>query len=105
MESETRRTVHRRATGTADTLYTFQVPGVSPTSFHIEIVNHNLFVYHEMKFAEEGNVPYLIKMLTIPVDVAYQEISAEYKSGALSVKLPYNNLTGGFRKEIKIDEK
>ena len=86
------------------------LPWISPDNLKVEITNNQVHIYSIMEFGENGGydgvkrLSYTLGMLDVPYDVNINGISAMYDDGILKIKLPYNELAGGFRREISIDK-
>ncbi len=85
-------------------LYQIEIPSVDPEQFSVEIDLSNLFIYQKMHFDSELEIPYMIRRLNIPAEVNYKQISAEYGDGRLSIILPFNELAGGYHRDIEIQK-
>ncbi len=82
-------------------IYNVQVAGVEPEDFSVEIDSNNLFVYNLITM-QEMRVPYLLKRIVIPAEVNYDEITAEFSKGRLSIFMPYNDLARGYHRDVDI---
>ncbi|MFC2125590.1 Hsp20/alpha crystallin family protein [Bacteroidota bacterium] len=86
------------------------VPGVSLDNVKIEISDNRIYIYYLMEFGEKGGhtgirrLPYTLGIMDIPYDVNINGISARSEDDKLKIVLPYNELAGGFRREISIDK-
>lgn len=86
-------------------IFNIQLAGVDPDDFSVEIDSHNLFVYHQMRFDAELEIPYMLQRLVIPANVNYDKIRAEYGEGKLRVVMPFNELANGYHRDVNIVRK
>lgn len=86
-------------------IFNIALAGVDPDDFSVEIDSHNLFIYHQMRFDEELEVPYMLQRLVIPANVNYEKIRAEYDEGKLRVVMPFNELANGYHRDVDIVKK
>lgn len=86
-------------------IFNIQLAGVDPDDFSVEIDSHNLFVYHQMRFDNEMEIPYMLQRLVIPAEVNYNEIRAEFDEGKLRIVMPFNELANGYHRDIDIIKK
>ena len=84
-----------------------RMPGVDPEKMRIEVQNDRLFLFHDIQSAdlltEKKPIPFNIGYVLIPFDVDIQKINALYEDHELQITLPFNELAGGYRKNIDID--
>ena len=83
--------------------YKIQVtmPSVDPNDLKVEINNEMLMIFHQME-VKDVNVPNVIGMFQLSTDAVIDEITAEYEDQLLTVIIPKDQMSGGFRREIKI---
>ena len=86
------------------------IPWINLDNIKIQIRDNRIHIYYLMEFGENGGydgirrLPYTLGLLDVPFDVNINGISARYEGGMLKIKMPYNELAGGFRREISIDK-
>jgi len=86
-----------------------KMPGVDPEKMRVEVQNDRLFLFHDISLqnvnllAEKNPIPFNIGYVLIPFDVDIQKINALYEDHELHITLPFNELAGGYRKNIDID--
>jgi HSP20 family molecular chaperone IbpA len=87
-----------------------RMPGVEPGKMRIEVQNDKLFLFHDISIQtinlleEKSPVPFNIGYVLIPFDVDIYKINALYEGHELQITLPFNDLAGGYRKNIDIDQ-
>ncbi len=86
-------------------IFNIQLAGVDPDDFSVEIDSPNLFVYHQMRFDEEMEVPYMLQRLVIPANVNFEKIRAEFDEKTLRVVMPFNELADGYHRDVDIVRK
>ena len=85
------------------------VPGISLDNLKVQITDNKVHIYSILKFGENGGydgikrLSYTLGILDVPYDVNIIGISAGYEDGNLKIIMPYNELAGGFTREISID--
>ncbi len=77
------------------------VPSVDPDNIKVEVNGGDLFVYQSIKH-NDLTLPNLLGMIKISADVELDNISAGYEDDILVVIMPFDESTGGFRREIDI---
>lgn len=80
-----------------------KVPGVSPQAFSIDIVNNVLLIFQKLENNQNLKMPYLIKQVVLPVEVAIDQIHALHDDTNLVVRMPLNELAGGYYRHVDID--
>lgn len=67
-----------------------KVPGVSPESLRIEVVDNKLMIYHLMEFgaSQKEVVPNVLNVVKIPKEVDISKIYADYEEKNLIVHMP-----------------
>ena len=86
-----------------------RIPGVEAEKVKIEVENNNLTIFYFHVF-EHGTgqavtrLPYIIRQINIPFDVDIKAIEASHEGHNYYVDMPYNDLSGGYRKEIGFDK-
>jgi HSP20 family molecular chaperone IbpA len=87
-----------------------RMPGVDPERMRVEVQNDRLFLFHDISvdnrylYKEVDQIPFNIGYVLIPFDVNIKNIKALYEGKELLVTLPFNELAGGYKKNIKIDK-
>ncbi len=77
------------------------VPSIDPEDIKVEVNGGHLFIYQRLGFGNT-RLPNLLEVHKISADVELDNITAGYEDELLIVIMPFNELTGGFRKEIEI---
>jgi len=77
------------------------VPTVDPDNIKVEVNGSDLLIYQNIDH-NEITLPNLLGMIKISADVELESISAGYEEETLIIIMPFDELTGGFRKEIDI---
>ena len=86
------------------------IPGVSVEDIKVEIRDNRIYIYNMMEFGENGGyknirkLPYTLGIMDIPHDVNIKGITAKFEKNRLNIIMPYNELAGGFRRQIPIDK-
>ncbi|MGK7389759.1 MAG: Hsp20/alpha crystallin family protein [Candidatus Cyclobacteriaceae bacterium M2_1C_046] len=67
-----------------------RVPGVSPESLRVEVVENKLMIYHLMDFgaSESEIIPNVLNVVKIPKGVDISKIYADYEGKMLIVHMP-----------------
>ncbi len=77
------------------------IPSVDPDNIKVEVNGENLLIYHKMTMGDV-KIPNLLGIEKISADVALDEITAGYEDDLLIIIMPFNEVAGGFRREIDI---
>lgn len=77
------------------------VPTVAADNIKVEVSNSDLLIYQNVQL-NSMKLPNLLGMIKISADVELDNISAEYEDDMLIVIMPFNELLGGFNREINI---
>ena len=86
------------------------IPGVSVENIKVEIRDNRIYIYYMMEFGENGGyenirkLPNTLGIMDIPHDVNIKAITAKFEKNKLNIIMPYNELAGGFRRQIPIDK-
>jgi len=86
---------------------TLRVPGLSPDNIKIEINDNQLVIYYYTSILSQKKdlqIPRVLYNKGIPYFVDAKSISAKRLENALVVELPFNELAGGFHRDIMVDE-
>lgn len=76
-------------------------PSIDPDNIKVEVNSGHLVVYQKMPMGD-SSVPNMLGIHKISAEVELDNITAGYEDDLLVVIMPFNELTGGFRKEIDI---
>ncbi len=97
-----------------DQAYTasIDIPGIDPEDVKIELQKNNLFITGEKKHEkeQEGSDHYRVersygmfrRVLTLPEDVDYDNISASYSKGVMTVTIPRKALPESEQRQIEV---
>jgi len=77
------------------------VPTVEPQDLKVEVNGSDLLIYQNVH-VNAFTLPNVLGQIKISADVELENIHAEYQEDLLVVILPFNELTGGFQKDIDI---
>ena len=84
-----------------------RVPGVSKELLQVEINGNELSVYYHIPMETSGKKVFLPKEVTrqtLPFFIEIKGIHAAYEENELVVKLPFNELSSGYRRNVPIVE-
>ena len=84
-----------------------RVPGVRKEMLLVEINNNQLTVLYHIPLETSGKEVYVPKEVfkeTIPFFIEIPGINATYEENELVVKLPYNELSNGYKRNVPIIE-
>ena len=84
-----------------------RVPGVSRELLQVEINGNELSVYYHIPMETSGKKVFLPKEVTrqtLPFFIEIKGIHAAYDENELVVKLPFNELSSGYRRNVPIVE-
>ena len=82
-----------------------RVPGVVKEALQIEIVNNQLSVFYMIPIYSAGKLvpmPQIIYNQPIPYYIDADKIEGTYEGNELVVALPFNELSSGYNRKIKI---
>ena len=90
-------------TYTEDDHYRLEVdiPSIDPKDIKVEVEGGDLLVYQNIQH-HELSLPNLLGMVKISANVSLDHISAGYEDDMLIVIMPFDESTGGFRRDIDI---
>lgn len=94
-ESETGRELH------------FRVAGVMKSSMNVEIHNNHLTIYYYINIASYDKlvqVPQIIYNRPIPYYIDISKIHAMFEAEELVVHMPFNKLSNGYHRKVRINE-
>lgn len=77
------------------------IPSIDADNIKIEVNGGHLLVYHNISHGEK-EIPNILGAHKISAEVELDHITAGYEEDLLVVIMPFNELTGGFRREIDI---
>ena len=83
------------------------VAGVNKTAMHVEIHNNHLTIYYYITIASYDKlvqVPQIVYNRTVPYYIDISKINATYEGEELVVHMPYNRLSNGYHRKIRINE-
>ncbi|MEK6781673.1 MAG: Hsp20/alpha crystallin family protein [Bacteroidota bacterium] len=83
-----------------------RVPGVKKEALQVEIVNNQLSIYYLIPMYSAGklmHMPQIVYMQAIPYFIEASKIEATFEDNELVVRLPFNELSNGYNRKIKID--
>ena len=84
-----------------------RVPGVSPESLRVEVVDNKLMVYHLMRFGtvDVELIPNVLNIVKIPKQVDISKIYADYEDKKLIIHMPLEDgfATQGYHRSIDIN--
>jgi HSP20 family molecular chaperone IbpA len=87
-----------------------RIPGVDPEKMRVEVQNDKLYLFHDISvdntylYKETDQIPFNIGYVLIPFDVNIKKIKAQYEDSELLISLPFNELAGGYNKNIDIEK-
>ena len=87
-----------------------KLPGVDPEKMRVEIRNDKLFLFHDISvdnthlYAETDQIPFNIGYVLIPFDVNIKKIKAQFEDKELLISMPFNELAGGYKRNIDIEK-
>jgi HSP20 family molecular chaperone IbpA len=84
-----------------------RVPGVRKEMLQVEITDNQLSVLYHIPVETSGKQVYLPKEVfkqTIPYFIEIAGINASYEDNQLVVRLPYNELSDGYKRSVPIVE-
>ena len=76
-------------------------PTIDPDNLKVEVNTGHLFIFHHLE-VKGIKLPNMLGMMKLSAGVEIDNITAEYEADTLVVIIPFNELTGGFQKEIDI---
>jgi HSP20 family molecular chaperone IbpA len=83
-----------------------RVPGVDKGSLQVEIINNQLSVFYFIPIVSSEKLvqmPQVVYNQPIPYFVEVSKIKATYNENELVVDLPFNELSNGYNRKIKIN--
>lgn len=83
-----------------------RVPGVNKEALQVEIVNNQLSVFYFIPIQSAGKLvqmPQVVYNQPLPYFVEASRIKATFEENELIVELPFNELSNGYNRKIKIN--
>lgn len=84
-----------------------KVAGVDKEHIHVEVHNNTLTIYFYILVTSGDKliqVPQIVYNKVVPYFIDINKITATFEEHDLVVKLPFNKLSNGYHKKIRIDE-
>lgn len=84
-----------------------KVAGINRAAMHVEIHNNHLTIYYYINIASYDKlvqVPQVVYNRTVPYYVDISKIHAAYEGEELVVRMPYNRLSNGYHRKVRINE-
>jgi HSP20 family molecular chaperone IbpA len=85
----------------------FRVAGVNKGSMNVEIHNNHLTIYYYINIASYDKlvqVPQIIYNRPIPYYIDISKISATFEVDQVVVHMPFNRLSNGYHRKLRINE-
>ncbi len=85
----------------------FRVAGIGRQAMNVEIHNNHLTIYYYINIASHDKlvqVPQIIYNKPIPYYVDIGKIHAAYEDDELVVHMPFNRLSNGYHRKVRINE-
>jgi HSP20 family molecular chaperone IbpA len=82
-----------------------RVPGLKKEALQVEIVNNQLSVFYLIPMTSAGKPMYMPQVVynqAIPYFIDASKIEATYENNELVVRLPFNELSNGYNRKIRI---
>lgn len=87
-----------------------RLPGVDPEKMRVEVQNDKLYLFHDISvdntylYTDTNQIPFNIGYVLIPFDVNIKKIKAQFEDNELLISMPFNELAGGYKRNIDIDK-
>ncbi len=84
-----------------------KVAGVTRAAMNVEIHNNHLTIYYYINIASYDKlvqVPQVVYNRAVPYYVDISKIHATYEGEELVVHMPYNRLSNGYHRKVRINE-
>jgi HSP20 family molecular chaperone IbpA len=84
-----------------------RVAGVQKSSMNVEIHNNHLTIYYYINIASYDKlvqVPQIIYNRAVPYYIDISKITATFEAEELVVHMPYNKLSNGYHRKVRINE-
>ena len=89
-------------------LITASVPGVDHSLLKVEVVDKHVLLYHTLQMGSGDdqalNIPRVLASFPISSDIDYEKITANLQDERLNVKLPFNELSNGYYRSIRVSK-
>ncbi len=85
----------------------FRVPGVHKGSMNVEIHNNHLTIYYYINIASYDKlvqVPQIVYNRAVPYYIDISKIHATFDEEELVVYMPFNKLSNGYHRKVRINE-
>jgi HSP20 family molecular chaperone IbpA len=82
-----------------------RVPGISKESMNVEVHNNELSVFYLIPIQSNEQLiqmPRAVYHQNLPYFIDVKGIKADYEGNELVIKLPFNELSNGYNKKIRI---
>lgn len=102
--SEPQQTIYEHEAGR---VINIKVGGIPKNSMHVEIHNNHLTVFYYINIASYDKlvqVPQIVYNRAVPYYVDISKIHAMFEGEELVVHLPYNKLSNGYHRRLRINE-
>jgi HSP20 family molecular chaperone IbpA len=84
-----------------------RVPGILKDAMHVEIHNNHLTIYYYINIVSYDKivqVPQIVYNRTVPYYIDISKIHATFEDDELVVHLPFNKLSNGYHRKVRISE-
>jgi HSP20 family molecular chaperone IbpA len=84
-----------------------RVPGINKDSMNVEIHNNHLTIYYYIDIVSYDKlvqVPQIVYNRTVPYYIDLSKIHATFEEDVLIVRLPFNRLSNGYHRKVRISE-
>jgi HSP20 family molecular chaperone IbpA len=84
-----------------------RVAGVNKNSMNVEIHNNHLTIYYYISIASYDKlvqVPQIVYNRAVPYYIDISKIHATFEVDELVVHMPYNRLSNGYHRKVRINE-
>ncbi|MFY0605516.1 MAG: Hsp20/alpha crystallin family protein [Cyclobacteriaceae bacterium] len=88
-------------------LLSIRVPGINPDSLKIEIKDFELFLFNMIleSNTSDHELPHMLAAVQLNGGVDVDGIMAEYEDGELLIRLPLDENTSGYERDVEIFRK
>lgn len=84
-----------------------RVAGIYKNAMHVEIHNNHLTIYYYISIASYDKlvqVPQVVYNRAVPYYIDISKIHASFEVDELVVHMPYNRLSNGYHRKVRINE-
>ena len=84
-----------------------KVPGIKLDEIHVEVHNNNLSIFYFINIVCNDKLvqlPRFVYNRNVPYYIDISKIKARLENEEIVVNLPFNRLSNGYHKEIKVSE-